>query len=138
MISPAEFIRTSLEGIRRTERVGSIARCFIRVEVPIEEVINAELQSEAVVELIRQVEIRSEETVLRAVFTSSRINILPCDHIRQVAEMAASCSLLCTSRLALSTPIQADTARYSEALADVRLESLIILDDIQFELGRKP
>lgn len=105
MISPAGFIRASLERVRRTERVGSIARCFIRVEVAIEEVIDAELQSEAVVELIRQVEIRSEETVLRTVFTGNRINVLPCGHIRQAAEMAASCSLLCTSRLVLSTPM---------------------------------
>lgn len=125
MISPAGFIRASLEGIHRTERVGSIARCFIRVEVPIEEIIDAELQSESVVKLIRQVEIRSEETVLRTVFTSSRINVLPCGHIRQVAEMAASCSLLCASRLARSTPIQADIARYSEALADVRLAAFL-------------
>ena len=54
MISPAGFIRASLEGIHRTERVGFIARCFIRVEVPIEEIIDAELQSESVVKLIRQ------------------------------------------------------------------------------------
>ena len=105
MISPARFIRASLEGVHRTERISSIARCFIRVEVPIEEVIDAELHSEAVVELIRQAEIRSEETVLRAVFTGNRINVLPCGHIRQAAKLAASCSLLCTSCLVLSTPM---------------------------------